>query len=315
MTRQAATQTKSQTPTASPLSKGGILQRKCESCGNHTVAGGECADCGKQKIGLQRKLTIGASNDPLELEADRVADQVMAAPANSAISHSSPRIQRFAGQASGQTDMVAPASVESVLSSPGRPLDSALQQDMGQRFGHDFSRVRIHTDGVAARSASDVNANAYTVGHNIVFGDGQFEPGSHRGRRLVAHELTHVVQQDAHVWAASGTVQRQPKPVAKGKKPATKSTAANAPKLDLTPSKNGAPCACLMVVHNDERNARKTAGLMHANCSYNLALISPDTSGRLIKIPGQKGSIDPNSLFPREIAEKCINAEGVTREL
>ena len=63
----------------------GILQRKC-ACGNHTVAGGECAECAKNKSGLQRKLAIGASNDPLEREADRVADQVMAAPAHSAVS-------------------------------------------------------------------------------------------------------------------------------------------------------------------------------------------------------------------------------------
>jgi hypothetical protein len=197
MTRQAVTQTKSQTPTTSPLSKGGILQRKCADCGNHTVAGGECESCGKKKIGLQRKLTIGASNDPLELEADRVADQVMAAPASSTISHSSPRIQRFTGQASGQADMEAPASVESVLSSPGRPLDPELQQDMGQRFGHDFSQVRVHTGGEAERSAKDVNANAYTVGHRIVFGNGRFAPETYQGRRLVAHELTHVVQQSS----------------------------------------------------------------------------------------------------------------------
>lgn len=91
--------------------------------------------------------------------------------------------------------MVAPASVDSVLSSPGSPLESGLQQDMRQRFGHDFSRVRVHTDAAAARSARDVNANAYTVRHNIAFGAGQFAPGTYEGRRLIAHELTHVVQQ------------------------------------------------------------------------------------------------------------------------
>ena len=66
---------------------------------------------------------------------------------------------------------------------------------MGQRFGHDFSRVRVHSGGAAEQSARDVNANAYTVGHNIVFGAGRFAPGTHEGRRLIAHELTHVVQQ------------------------------------------------------------------------------------------------------------------------
>lgn len=144
---------------------------------------------------LQKQLSIGATNDPLELEADRVADQVMAAPAKSVVSATPPHIQRFTAQTTKQTDMVAPTSVDRVLSSPGQPLDPVLQQDMGQRFGHDFSHVRVHTDGAAARSAQDVNANAYTVGHNIVFGNGQFAPETHGGRRLVAHELTHVVQQ------------------------------------------------------------------------------------------------------------------------
>jgi hypothetical protein len=70
-----------------------------------------------------------------------------------------------------------------------------LQQDMGQRFGYDFSRVRVHTGTAAEQSAQEVNAKAYTVGHNIVFGEGQFAPGSHTGRHLLVHELTHVVQQ------------------------------------------------------------------------------------------------------------------------
>jgi len=195
MTRQSATQTQ-QTPTTSLLSRGGILQRKCESCGQHTIAGGECMECGKQKSGLQRKLTIGASNDPLEREADQVADQVMAASAHPAVSDAPPRIQRFTGQ-TGQADIAAPASVDRVLSSPGRPLEPVLQQDMGQRFGHDFSRVRVHTDAAAERSARDVNAIAYTVGHHIVFGAGQFAPSTSSGRHLLAHELTHTIQQGA----------------------------------------------------------------------------------------------------------------------
>ncbi len=171
----------------------GILQRKC-ACGTHRMGGGECAECAKKKSGLQRKLSIGASNDPLEQEADRVADQVLAAPSHSVLSGTPPRIQRFTGHAAGESG-TAPASVDRVLASGGRPLDSALQQDMGQRFGHDFSQVRVHSDAAAEQSARDVNANAYTVGHNMVFGTGRFEPGTNDGKRLLAHELTHVVQQ------------------------------------------------------------------------------------------------------------------------
>ena len=173
-----------------------FLLRKC-ACGNVPVAGGECAECEKKKASLQRKLAIGATDDPLELEADRVADQVMA-DSHSAVSRATPRIQRYSGNASGKTE-AAPASVDRVLASPGRPLDSALQQDMGQRFGKDFSRVRLHSGAAAERSAHDANAHAYTVGHDIVFGSGRFAPATREGQRLLAHELTHVVQQTGDV--------------------------------------------------------------------------------------------------------------------
>ena len=76
-----------------------------------------------------------------------------------------------------------------------RALEPALRQDMEQRFGHDFSRVRVHADAAAQTSARDVNAHAYTVGRDVVFGSGQYAPGTAAGRHLIAHELTHVVQQ------------------------------------------------------------------------------------------------------------------------
>ena len=175
-------------------SASGLLQRKC-ACGNNTMAGGECEECSKKKrLGLQTKLKINEPGDIYEQEADRIADQVLATPAHSAVSGAPPRIQRFSGQSNGQMD-AAPASVDHALASPGRPLEPALRQDMEQRFGHDFSRVRVHSGAAAEQSARDVNAHAYTVGHDIVFGAGRFAPGTNEGRRLIAHELTHVVQQ------------------------------------------------------------------------------------------------------------------------
>ena len=95
----------------------GLLQRKC-ACGSSPGTSGMCEECQGKR--LQRKLTIGASNDPLELEADRIADQVLAAPAHSAVSKSPPRIQRYTGQSTGSAG-TAPESVDSVLSSSGRP--------------------------------------------------------------------------------------------------------------------------------------------------------------------------------------------------
>jgi len=182
----------------------GLLQRKCAS-GNHTMLGGECVECSKEKrFGLQAKLMINKPGDIYEREADRIADQVMAAPKHTEVSGAPPRIQRFSRQSNGQMD-AASASVDRVLASSGRLLEPALQQDMERRFGHDFSRVRVHSDAAAAQSAKEVNANAYTVGHDMVFGVGQFMPRLHGGQRLLAHELTHVIQQNT----STKSVQRQ----------------------------------------------------------------------------------------------------------
>ncbi len=88
-----------------------------------------------------------------------------------------------------------PSIVNEVLRGPGRPLDSGMRAFMEPRFNHDFAHVRIHTDTKAAESAKAVNALAYTVGRDVVFGTGQYMPGTHTGRRLLAHELTHTIQQ------------------------------------------------------------------------------------------------------------------------
>jgi hypothetical protein len=198
MSERAATQ---KADSASALAtSSGFLQRKCE-CGNGTVAGGECQGCAT--MNLQRKLSVGASDDPLELEADRVADQVMAASNPRVDATAPPQVSRFSRQSNTQMD-AAPTSVERVVSVASRPLDPALREDMEQRFARDFSQVRIHTGTNAERSASDVNANAYTVGQQIVFGRGQFAPGTRNGRRLIAHELTHVLQQEGSLGRSGG---------------------------------------------------------------------------------------------------------------
>jgi outer membrane protein OmpA-like peptidoglycan-associated protein len=97
------------------------------------------------------------------------------------------------------TDQAEPATVppivQDVLRSPGRPLDRATRAFMESHFGHDFSQVRVHTDTRAAESARAVNARAYTVGRDIVFVSGQYSPNATSGQRLLAHELTHTVQQ------------------------------------------------------------------------------------------------------------------------
>lgn len=97
--------------------------------------------------------------------------------------------------ANSQATGAVPAIVNEVLRSAGQPLDTATRAFMEPRFGQDFSRVRVHADTRAAASARAVNAFAYTVGNNIVFDTGQYDPATTAGRMLLAHELTHVVQQ------------------------------------------------------------------------------------------------------------------------
>lgn len=88
-----------------------------------------------------------------------------------------------------------PESVHRTLSSPGRPLDAGTRGFMESRFGHDFSQVRVHTDSRAAESAREINAHAYTAGNDIAFAHGRYQPDSHSGRHLLAHELAHTIQQ------------------------------------------------------------------------------------------------------------------------
>ena len=103
----------------------------------------------------------------------------------------------------------AEAYVDEALASPGRPLDPGTRRAMEARFGYDFSAVRIHDDGRAAATAADLDAAAFTVGHDVVFGGGRFDPSSAEGRRLLAHELAHVVQQSRSTPAGRSVIQRR----------------------------------------------------------------------------------------------------------
>jgi hypothetical protein len=145
-------------------------------------------------VGRRLQLTVRNPRDSYEREADRIADQVMSAPAHHGFSSVPVRSQRSSGQPGRQLNAM-PARVAHTLADPGTPLEPAVRQDMEQRFGHDFSGVRVHSGAAAEQSAEDVNAHAYTVGQHVVFGAGGFAPGTREGLPLLAHELTHVVQQ------------------------------------------------------------------------------------------------------------------------
>lgn len=109
-------------------------------------------------------------------------------PADAAVHRSADAAETVSGDG-------VPASVLRVLSTAGTPLDASTRENMEARFGHAFGRVRVHTDDEAARSAEAIQAYAYTFGSHIVMSAGRFQPHTPSGSRLLAHELTHVVQQ------------------------------------------------------------------------------------------------------------------------
>jgi hypothetical protein len=156
---------------------------------------------------LQAKLEIGSPHDPAEQEADRAADAVMNETAEKACTcgpagggdcekcrNKGVTVARSPSGAATATGP-APPIVHAVLAGSGQPLASGTRSLMERRFGQDFGGVRVHMHSQAAESAHAIGARAYTVGRDVIFGAGQYAPDTSTGRRLLAHELAHVVQQ------------------------------------------------------------------------------------------------------------------------
>jgi len=142
--------------------------------------------------------------DASEREADRVAQHLTAG------TQAMPRPRPLA--AAHLAPAPVPTIVDEALSSRSQPLDLPTRRGMERRLGHDFGHVRVHADPLAARSADALQAQAYTLGSDVVFGPGRYAPHSQEGQWLLAHELTHVVQQDA---SSAKAIQRQPAPSSK----------------------------------------------------------------------------------------------------
>jgi hypothetical protein len=181
-------------PIAAGPGHGRRLERKC-ACGGKAEPTGECEGCRRKRLAgpatrsLPGRLSISAPGDAFEVEANRAAQAIGAGQPAAGLS----RLGESAAQPNEHN--FAPAIVDEVLASDGQKLGQPLRGLMETRFGHDFSRVRVHTDARASASAQAVDAIAYTVGHNIAFRAGAYAPWTSRGQRLIAHELSHVVQQ------------------------------------------------------------------------------------------------------------------------
>ena len=185
------------------------------------------------KPAIQPKLTVNNPGDKYEQEADSMAEQIMKGPVvqrKCAACEEDEKLQRkeekqeeetvqlksadsfplqrkcaeceeqektLQRKENGNTKADGLSSVENVLKKSGQPLDSDTRNFMEGRFGYDFSHVQLHNNSEANQSSAAINAKAYTHQNHIVFGSGQYQPGSDSGKKLLAHELTHVVQQSA----------------------------------------------------------------------------------------------------------------------
>jgi len=177
-----------------------LIQRAC-------ACGGRCAGCAAKRDELDRiqpKLAVGAANDPLEREADTVAATVMGKGWSPGIvEHADGRAGEVARRQRSpeKSGFTAPVSVQQVIRQPGNPLDADSRSFFETRFGADLSAVRIHQDNLAAQANQEIGARAFTVGNHIALGAGHRDNASASDRSLMAHELTHVLQQsaDSHV--------------------------------------------------------------------------------------------------------------------
>jgi hypothetical protein len=178
---------------------------------------------------IQAKLRVGPANDPLEREADRVADAVVAGDSVASLGNAPVMPQRKCEECEAEEKSTVRRKAEGVsaelphdgaeaaaaaVASGGAPLSPDVLSYFEPRFGRDLSDVRVHADSGAAQAASRIDARAYTLGRDIAFASGEYMPVTREGRRLIAHELAHVVQQDAALGTVQRHIMRQPAPAA-----------------------------------------------------------------------------------------------------
>ncbi len=187
-------------PTSLPAANPRILVRRC-ACGGTPGVDGECAACRAKRLGrarFQSMVEIGPADDAFERQAGRVADTLVSGGARLGPPGGIPARPSVGGP-------LPPAEV-----GRAEPLPTSERAFMEARLGADFGAVRVHRDERAAVAAEAVDARAFTVGSDVVFGAAQWAPGSEAGRRLLAHELTHVMQHHAATGPPGLRLRRTP---------------------------------------------------------------------------------------------------------
>ncbi|MGB1251128.1 MAG: eCIS core domain-containing protein [Candidatus Promineifilaceae bacterium] len=253
---------------------------------------------------VQTKLQVNEPNDVYEVEAERVADQVMRMPAGDLngwgrSAPTAPNLQLKCAACGSQDEMamrsaqstmpeVTPAIERNIqkMQGSGKPLDDTSRSFFEQRMGADFSNVRIHTDTNAIQTSRDINARAFTTGNNIAFNSGEYNPNTAAGKHLLAHELTHTIQQN-HGINRIPNIQRI------------------IPAHCVKPVSQGKTCKAPAVTRDDlgdtvAQDEKKKISHIHVNLAarkielhWNGTPMNPDT--KKIK---NLGSIDPHECTP-----------------
>lgn len=271
---------------------------------------------------IQARLRVGEPNDPYEHEAERVAEQVMRMSDSAA----TPTVQRKCSacerdderdilQREGGSNATMPASVPAAIdglrSSGGQPLPGDVRDFFEPRFGADFSSVRVHANPSGEQAARDLHARAFTIGRDVVFGPGQYQPYSPAGRRLLAHELTHVIHQGATQRA--GTVQSRVQPMIQrddDDRPPPSAAENRAGFAELT-----CDIRTLCAVHFAEPGVVTTERLrrMHARCFPSVRLTFPNPC--LLPnfgLPSAEPSSDPMRPTPPRTGDAPSSSGGLS---
>ena len=259
----------------------------------------EGKDCNESSelLSVQPKLAIGSTDDPLEHEADTMADRIMRMPEQNFIQRKCAHCEQeekeihrkslssFLQKKDLNNGIVASDPVTNQIQSNrgnGSAIDGDTRSFMENSFGADLSDVKIHTDNEAIQMNRELNAKAFTVGKDIYFNKGEYQPGSNEGKHLLAHELTHTIQQGG----TRDMVQRKihESPVVK----------------DIQPGAQ----VCFVHLHGDEQNAFHTAKDLHGRfCSNFVHLTYASTPTREIHVDSGSGATtttclaDPNRIF------------------
>jgi hypothetical protein len=280
------------------------------------------------RLPVQAKLKIGAVDDPLEHEADRVADEMMRRPP---VAATPPRLRRKCAACEKEEEKLrkkpmearavegeAPPIVHEVLRSPGQPLDEGIRAHFEPLLRRDLSAVRVHTGPDAADAAHSIDAEAFTVGHHVAFGADRYLPGSESGRRLLAHELVHVVQQDGGAGSVAPSGLSSPDDATECEADAAAETLmAGRPILPQAPpsatvdrkvlnkvqleTQRPNARACILHMHGEEKTAKSIALELYNRRCVNYVHL--DTTDRLISYEisvngvDYKCSADPNRVF------------------